>query len=67
MWMKSTDLLGAYGCSNCHALYDRRRPTPPGITREEIELAFWEGHARSVVLLIEKGIIVMERGKAVVA
>jgi len=62
MWMKSTDVLGAYGCSNCHDLYDRRRPTPSGITREEIELAFWEGHARSIVLLVEKNLIVFKRG-----
>jgi hypothetical protein len=59
--MKSHDLLGAYGCSNCHDVYDRRQPTD--IPRCEVELAFWEGHARSLVLLIERGIIVVLRGK----
>lgn len=65
--MKSHDLLGAYACSNCHDLYDRRHPTPPGISREEIELCFWEGHARSVLILIDKGLLVVSKGVAQVA
>lgn len=60
--MKSHDLLGAYGCFKCHDVYDRRVPTE--LSRVEVELAFWEGHARSLVLLIERGIIVIHRGKA---
>lgn len=64
MWMKSHDLLGSYACSACHDVYDRRRPTDT--PRVEVELAFWEGHARSLVLLIERGIIVIHRGKALV-
>ena len=62
--MKSHDLLGAYGCSACHDVVDRRTPTD--LPRVEVELAFWEGHARSLVLLIERGIIVVHRGKALV-
>lgn len=68
--MKSHDLLGAYGCFNCHDVYDRRREPKHfnvEMTRPEIELAFWEGHARSLVLLIERGIIVVLRGKVQVA
>jgi hypothetical protein len=65
--MKSHDLLGAYGCSSCHDIYDRRQPAPEVMAREAIELAFWEGHARSLVLLIERGIIIVHRGKALVA
>lgn len=65
MWMKSLDLLGAYACSACHDAYDRRVPTD--IPRAEIEVAFWEGHARSLILLIEKGLILMQRGKAVLS
>lgn len=65
--MKSHDLLGAYGCSACHDVYDRRRPEPMCLDRGTIELAFWQGHARSLVLLIERGIIVVHRGKALVA
>lgn len=62
MWMKSHDLLGAYACHVCHDIYDRRRPAPIGMTREEIELMFWEGHARSVIRLIEKGLVALQRG-----
>lgn len=65
--MKSHDLLGAYACSHCHDIYDRRQPAPEVMAREAIELAFWEGHARSLVLLIERGIIVVLRGKVQVA
>lgn len=64
--MKSHDLLGAYGCSNCHDIYDRRAPAPEVMAREAIELAFHEGHQRSLLILIERGIIVIHRGKALV-
>jgi hypothetical protein len=63
--MKSHDLLGAYACSACHDVYDRRVPTP--LPRAEIELFFWEGHARSLVILIHKGIIAIYRGTTRVA
>lgn len=66
--MKSHDLLGAYGCSACHDAYDRRQfmTARPNYSREQVELSFWQGHARSVLLLIEKGIVAMQRGKALV-
>jgi len=63
MWMKSNDLLGAYACSCCHDVYDRRVQTD--IPRVEVELAFWEGHARSLVILIEIELIVVRRGVVV--
>lgn len=62
--MKAADLLGAYACSACHDVYDRRVPTPPHLTRADVELGFWEGHARSVAKLIEKGLIVVRKGVA---
>lgn len=67
--MKSHDLLGAYGCSACHDAYDRRQfmDARPLYSREQVELSFWEGHARSVLLLIEKGIVALQRGKVVIA
>lgn len=67
---KSPDILGAYGCAACHDLYDRRRYKDDDgqvIPRADIELAFWQGHARSVLRLIEKGIVLTERGKVKVA
>ena len=65
--MKSHDLLGAYGCSNCHDIFDRRQPAPAIMTREMVELAFHEAHQRSLLILIEKGIIVIHRGKTLVS
>ena len=65
MWMKCIDILGSYGCNACHDVYDRRRPTQ--MPRVEVELAFWEGHARSVLKLWEKGIITTKRGTLEVA
>lgn len=62
--MKSPDLLGAYGCFACHEVYDRRRPLPPGLTRAEVELAFHQGHQRSLILLAEKGLIQVGRKAA---
>lgn len=63
--MKSHDLLGSYACSACHDAYDRRRfqHARALFSREQVELMFWEGHARSLLRLIEKGIVVIERGK----
>lgn len=61
--LKVNDLLGAYACFNCHGVYDRQIPAPVGMTRDEIELAWWQGHARSICILIELGIITTERGK----
>lgn len=63
--MKAPDILGAIGCSACHDIYDRRRLLPDGLTRDDIALMFWTGHARSILILIEKGIIVQERGKVI--
>ena len=55
--MKSIDELGAYACAACHDVIDGRRNAPEGWTREDVKLAFWEGHARSYQLLKQKGIL----------
>ncbi len=52
--MKSPDLLGAYGCSSCHDEYDRRTSKLDLITAR---LYFAEGHYRSLVKLIERGLV----------
>jgi hypothetical protein len=57
MGMKSHDLLGAYGCSSCHAVVDRLVPLPEGLTRVEVKLYFAEGHLRSLRKLIDKGLV----------
>ena len=53
---KSPDILGSYACSACHDAIDRR-VTPMGIFYQDIEIAFHEGHQRSVNILIEKGLV----------
>ena len=52
--MKSPDILGAYACSSCHDEIDRRTQKADRI---EVRLAFWEGHARSVLMLLKQGLI----------
>lgn len=54
--LKSKDLLGAYGCSKCHDALEGRRHYDH-LTRNEIELAFHEAHQRSLLILIEKGLV----------
>lgn len=58
MGIKAPDVLGTYACMDCHDAYDRRKPLPHFVSRDEVKMAFWEGHARSVVMLIEKGLVV---------
>lgn len=53
--MKAPDLLGAYACSACHDEVDRR--TRLWSDRAVVRLMFWEGHARSLRILIEKGLV----------
>lgn len=66
MGLKSPDILGAYGCSACHDVYDRRKMQNV-LSREKIELMFWQGHARSICILIAKGLVVQVRGVVEVA
>lgn len=54
---KSHDLLGAYACSACHDVVDGRRPHPAGYSRDYSKLAFWEGHARSLRILLDNGLV----------
>lgn len=54
---KSDDRLGAYGCNNCHDVYDRRRPPPDGMSYIEVRAHFADGHFRSLLILIEKGLV----------
>ena len=58
MGLKSMDIFGAYGCSACHDLVDRRTRRPPGMTFTEVEEYFNIGRDRSLLVLIEKGLVV---------
>lgn len=55
--LKAIDLAGAIACTSCDAVYDGQAKPPPGMTRDEIDLAWFHGHLRSLVRLKEKGII----------
>lgn len=55
--MKSHDALGSYACFKCHAVVDRMIPLPEGLTRDQVKLYFLEGHLRSLIKLIDKGIV----------
>ncbi|MBA3755582.1 MAG: DUF1364 family protein [Nitrosomonas sp.] len=54
--MKSPDIMGSYACQKCHDHYDRRV-----FVLEEhyasIKLDFYEGHLRSLAILIEKELV----------
>lgn len=54
MGLKSPDILGAYGCANCHAVVDGRVPHPAGYTRNDVRLAHAEGVMRTWILLEKK-------------
>ena len=54
-WLKSNDIMGAYGCSACHDVYDRRVNTD--YDYDYIKAAFLDGHLRSLQILIEKGLV----------
>jgi len=56
MGMKSPDALGSYACSACHDVIDGR-VHPRHLERHEIQLAFHEGHQRSFIKLLEKGLV----------
>lgn len=57
--MKAPDLIGAYACSACHDVVDRRRPLPveANLTRQDVELAFAEGVFRSLRMLVDQGLV----------
>lgn len=54
---KSDDLCGAYCCTACDAVYDGQRRRPPGMTKAEVDIAWLQGHIRSLVRLKEKGLV----------
>lgn len=55
--IKAMDLAGAYACTACDALYDGQIPRPTGMTREQLDLDWFHGHMRSLVILKQKGLI----------
>ena len=56
--IKSPDALGTYACFHCHMIIDGQLPLPQGMTREEMLLAFHEGHQRSFRILLDKKLVI---------
>lgn len=56
--LKSPDALGAYACYACHMVVDGHNPAPPGVSRQDVLLAFHEAHQRSFRKLLDKGLVV---------
>ena len=59
MGLKSPDLLGAWGCSNCHDAVDRRRYKD--LDFDYVRLAHLEGVIRTQAQLIEDGVVIAKR------
>lgn len=53
--LKSPDMHGAYGCSDCHNVIDGRVPTKHSKT--DVKLWFFEGIFRTQLELLKKGLI----------
>ncbi len=58
MGHKSPDALGAYACYSCHMVIDGHLPLPADLSREDVLIAFHEGHQRSFIKLLEKGLVI---------
>lgn len=54
--LKALDLNGCYACTHCDAIYDGQAPLPAGMTRDDVDLAFYRAHDRSLVKLAQKGL-----------
>ncbi len=54
--IKALDLAGAYACTACDAAYDQMQGAKH-MTREQLDLDWFHGHVRSLVILKNKGLI----------
>ena len=56
MGFKANDLSGAYCCSSCHDIYDRR-VNRSDVDYNDVLMDFYAGHLRSLQILIDDGIV----------
>ena len=54
--IKAIDVAGAYACTACDAAYDQLQGVPH-MSRAEVDLDWFHGHMRSLVILTNKGLI----------
>jgi hypothetical protein len=57
MGLKARDERGAYGCSDCHAVYDGQVPRPAWMTKEYVDERFALAMERSGEILKRKGLL----------
>jgi hypothetical protein len=57
MGLKARDEEGCYGCSACHAVYDRQATRPAGISLEFVNAEFARAKGESRVILKRKGLL----------
>lgn len=57
MGLKAPDTAAVYGCSACHDVLDGRRPRPDGISKFELEGAFYAAMLRTHAILRAKGLL----------
>ena len=57
MGRKADDDRGAYGCCNCHAVYDGQAPRPSWLTKDDVDLAFDFAMEKSRAILARKNLI----------
>ena len=57
MGLKAKDEHGAYGCSECHATYDRQKKRPEHLSLDNVEEAFTMAMMKSRQILKDKGLI----------
>lgn len=55
--LKADDLCGAYACTHCDAVYDGQKPRPAGMDYDDVIVAWFEAHIRSIVILHADGVI----------
>lgn len=55
--IKALDLNGCLACTRCDAIYDGQVPRPADMTRDQVELAWYHAHAKSLVRLRQKGVL----------
>jgi hypothetical protein len=55
--IKAIDECGAYACTACDAVVDGQAPPPQGYSKQDVTVAWFHGHLRSLVILKKKGLI----------
>ena len=55
--IKAVDAAGADACTSCDAVYDGQCKPPHGMTRDQVDADWCQGHFRSLVILEKKGLI----------